>query len=156
MNRLQEMLITALSSTKLFEMAMDRAEMKNKIDALLPQIIENWCLVKYCHLTNNKQDLVNHWSHELYVHILRVARFELKKSSTVVKLKLVKELFNVYDFDTKPDLCTDWASGKFADEKLPDTYDKQIGESFVKNINKLYTQLVCGTRESIQKYVNSI
>ena len=48
MLNIKEYILEKLQNTLVFEMAYSRKELKTIFDDILDQIIENWCLVKYC------------------------------------------------------------------------------------------------------------
>lgn len=50
MNKLVEYLIKQLSKTKIFEMTYSREQYIDNIDDIADQIVENWCLIRYCTL----------------------------------------------------------------------------------------------------------
>ena len=62
---LKEYLLESLQSTYIFEMAYDRKHLKKMVDGLFAQIIENWCLVRYCTLYDPNNTTKNHWKKEL-------------------------------------------------------------------------------------------
>lgn len=64
----------------LAEMAFKKKVYMEKIDNLLPQIIENWCLVRHCVLTGKTNNLV-HWSNELIGHLYTVCRLHMKDNA---------------------------------------------------------------------------
>ena len=61
MNTLKEFLLESIQKTYVFEMAVSRKELKDKVDSLIYQIIENWCLVKHCTLYDSLNRNKNHW-----------------------------------------------------------------------------------------------
>ena len=79
------------------EMAMSLKDYKNKVESLMQQILENWCLVRYTTITGDKADLKNHWCLELSAHINNVASMKVKSGD---KHKALYSLWNMYDWDT--------------------------------------------------------
>lgn len=53
--QVQETISEYINNHFLFEMAYRRGVFKEKINCLLDQIIQNWCLVHYCTLVNREQ-----------------------------------------------------------------------------------------------------
>ena len=52
--QVQETISEYINSHFLFEMAYRRGVFKEKINCLLDQIIQNWCLVHYCVIVNRE------------------------------------------------------------------------------------------------------
>ena len=89
MNSIKEYLIETLSKTQLFEMAYNRKEFIRSCDNLHKQIVENWCLVKWCSLYNIKNPNLNHWRYELYSHCDNLYRMQIDSD----KYKAIKQSF---------------------------------------------------------------
>ena len=45
MKSIKEYILDAIQESYIFEMAYDRTEIKKRVEGLINQIIENWCLV---------------------------------------------------------------------------------------------------------------
>lgn len=45
MKSIKEYILDAIQESYIFEMAYDRKEIKKRVEGLINQIIENWCLV---------------------------------------------------------------------------------------------------------------
>ena len=91
MNRLKEYLLEALQQTDIFEMAESRKELKKDIDGLIKQIIENWCLVKYCSLYDPNHLTKNHWKNELESHMINIFEKKLKSGDSDTKYKVIHD-----------------------------------------------------------------
>ena len=96
MTTIKEYILEKLQNTLVFEMAYSRKELKNSFDCILDQIIENWCLVKYCSLydTNNINNNINknHWVNELTAHMYNILKRQLKNGDEDAKLQLLKSV----------------------------------------------------------------
>ena len=66
MKTILELLVESLSKTKIFEMAYSRQDYLHRIMGLNKQIVENWCLVKYCNLDDIENYNRLHWSNKEY------------------------------------------------------------------------------------------
>lgn len=80
------------------EMAKDLASYKNKLSYIAPQIIENWCLVRWCDLYRDDPKTINrnHWSVELKAHFKNVNKVKIKIKD---KLKHIKDIWiNYYEY----------------------------------------------------------
>ena len=78
MLNIKEYILEKLQNTLVFEMAYSRKELKNSFDGILDQIIENWCLVKYCSLYDEQNINKNHWANELTAHMYNILKRQLK------------------------------------------------------------------------------
>ena len=87
---IKEYILEKLQNTLVFEMAYSRKELKTIFDGILDQIIENWCLVKYCSLYDPTNINKNHWANELTAHMYNILRRQLKNGSEDAKLHLLK------------------------------------------------------------------
>ncbi len=125
MNYLKEYLVTALASTKLFEMAYSREKYIDKVNDLSRQIVENWCLIRYCTKYDPDNINKNHWKTELLAYCDTLYNLFVKtdkKSATETALisndelnapKHIEELlqikFNKEHFEIKDDICKEFA-----------------------------------------------
>ena len=89
---IKEYILEKLQNTSIFEMAYSRKELKNSFDSILDQIIENWCLVKYCSLYDGQNINKNHWANELTAHMYNILKRQLKNGSEDSKLQLLKSV----------------------------------------------------------------
>ena len=80
------------------EMALPRKNYKDKVDSLIPQILENWCLVHYCSIIG-RTEYKTHWSDELRGHLLTASRFSIKESDSMEsRMKVLQELWSENDY----------------------------------------------------------
>ena len=92
MTTIKEYILEKLQNTLVFEMAYSRKELKNSFDSILDQIIENWCLVKYCSLYDTSNINRNHWTNELTTHMYNILKRQLKNGGEDAKLQLLKSV----------------------------------------------------------------
>ena len=92
MTNIKEYILEKLQNTLVFEMAYSRKELKNSFDDILDQIIENWCLVKYCSLYDVQNTNKNHWVNELTVYMYNILKRQLKNGGEDAKLQLLKSV----------------------------------------------------------------
>ncbi|MBO6272460.1 hypothetical protein J6O48_06745 [bacterium] len=95
MNKFIEYIIKTFSETKLFEMAYDRKEFKKLIENLAYQIYENWCLIRYCSITNTKEELKIHWKSELRAYLRKICRAEFKLNRTTAIKEVLMNLLEL-------------------------------------------------------------
>lgn len=88
-----EKLMDLLENTKIFKMAISRAKYTDRLYNITNQIIENWCLIRYCSLTNSNLDLRSHWCSELAAHLFGIYYEKLKDDKSFnIKLNATKKL----------------------------------------------------------------
>ena len=92
MTTIKEYILEKLQNTLIFEMTYSRKELKNSFDSILDQIIENWCLVKYCSLYDTSNINKNHWVNELTAHMYNILNRQLKNGGEDAKLQLLKSV----------------------------------------------------------------
>lgn len=81
------------------EMALPRKDYKDKVDSLIPQILENWCLVRYCTITGRTEYKI-HWSDELRGHLLTISRFSIKGNDSIEsRRKVLQEIWSENDYN---------------------------------------------------------
>lgn len=137
------------------EMALPRKVVKKKIEDIFPQIIENWCLIHYAQLSNEKQDLVNHWKNELMAHISNAISHQIKDNDSYdSRKKLVNQI--IIDFDYTDYNIIDlkvWT--KFMKENI-DVDSKDYAKTlfdFVNAVNDIVHLISLKDRNAIKNYV---
>lgn len=95
MKSLFEYLIEKLSDTYLFEITYNRRVYMDNVDSLARQILENWCLIRYCTLSNREQTK-KHWQDELYAHITNLFQIRLKVDKKIATTTVLID-WNEYD-----------------------------------------------------------
>ena len=89
---IKEYILEKIQNTLVFEMAYSRKELKTIFDSILDQIMENWCLVKYCSLYDRNNVNKNHWANELTAHMYNILKRQLKNGGDDTKLQLLKSV----------------------------------------------------------------
>lgn len=103
---------------ELAEMSIPRKEYKKRIENLTQQLLEYWCLVRWCRNANLKtHPLRNHWAKELRTHLIAMANLNMKDGDYPKRLNLVREIWKERDFDDA-DTVRLIVSGKFDDEQI--------------------------------------
>lgn len=95
MKSIKEYLLNVIQESYIFEMAYDRKEIKKRVEGLINQIIENWCLIKYCSLYDNNNIYKHHWKQELKAHLYNIYEMTLKGGNAKTKYNLISEI--IYD-----------------------------------------------------------
>ena len=148
---IKNFLLEAISNTYLFEMAYSRQDYLRNISGLCYQIVENWCLVKYCNLYDEENYNRLHWSNELITHLNNLYDCKLKKglnkfNTTEYGLIEKAELDDI-------DVVEDLLYHKWRVEKLPNDTKNIIAKEFIKAL-PIICKLISGkNNEDIYNYV---
>lgn len=115
----------------LYEYAVRRSEFVYRVSSLLPQIIENWCLIRYCTLTGRERTK-EHWKTELNAHMSNIGYLSVKGNNKAEKrVKAIYEAFDERDFVGD---CSEriflYIENKFTNEKI------NLSDGIVKQVAK--------------------
>lgn len=143
----------------LFEMAYRRGVFKEKINCLLDQIIQNWCLVHYCTLVNREQ-LKKHWKEdELQTHLMKCASYNIQgNNSSKARAKALNELWSERDFNSNLNTINLIVNMKFRQEKIDVTTPiyQQCLYDCMKASNDIIKVIADANINNIIEYTNSI
>ena len=121
------------------EMALPIKLFKTRVDGLRLQLIQNWCLCKYCQLYCPENENFNHWVSELKAHMDNIKSLNVKKGN---KLTILNKMFiDDYDFN---DVNTIYRIivGKFKRENIMDVnIISKISTCFANSINDFINAL---------------
>ena len=141
------------------EMAVPRKEFKRKIDSLLNQIAENWCLIRFCQENETHKENINHWKIELRAYFVTIARNKIAGDNKfMTRYKAIKEtILNDNEFDNIENIEYR-VSTKFMEENLDYETDmfKDVCKEFQDDLEMLYRVLAKGDIGEIQMYINKI
>lgn len=148
-----------LSSDKgnmLIEMAMKRKSFKERVEHILPQIIENWCLIYYSRITNTNKKNINHWKSELDAHISSIISYQIKGNNSQQKRnKIILNLWDELDYNIAQTIAI-IVRNKFLKEHL-DVKSKEYFETceqFTNYSNYLiHTLSQYGNVDEVDKYL---
>ena len=126
MKSIKEYILDVIQESYIFEMAYDRKELKKRVEALTNQIIENWCLIKYCTLYDNENRNKNHWKQELRAHLYNIYEMKIKGGNATAKYNLISEII----FDKREITTTNKISliirNKFRIENIPIKFETNV------------------------------
>ena len=118
------------------EMAVPLKTYKARVDGLRFQLVENWCLCKWCQLFNPECENFAHWATELKTCIDNLKFLDIKNNIDKRKT-LIKMLVKDYDYDNA-NMIERIIRGKFVRENLTDNTQKsQVCTECADNINEL-------------------
>ena len=141
------------------EMAMSVKDYRKKVEVLLPQVLENWCLIRYSTLTGEMQEVKKLWKYELRAHINNIASIKLKNgNSQLTKRKALYTLWNMYDWDTDENCIAIRLYAKFDEENIPTNgaVFSQIVEDFKNETRALVGILTSDSNLEVMEYINNI
>lgn len=113
----------------LYEMALPRKYFIARVDCLIPQIVENYCLTKYAKKTNNR--LYHHWKTELLGHC-KTIRGLTPKSGDKERI-IYDEFVNSFELNNK-DKVLSMIEDKLEDEHISDDFTEYCND-FVQNMD---------------------
>ena len=117
--QINKVLCEYTNKVPLFEMAVRRGVFKERVNALLDQIIQNWCLVHYCTLTNRER-LKKHWKEdELQTHLMKCAGLNIQGNNSLkARIKALNEVWTERDFNSNVNTINLIVNTKFRHEKI--------------------------------------
>lgn len=115
------------------EMTVPLKTYRARVDGLRFQLVENWCLCKWCQLFNPECENFAHWITELKACIDNLKFLDIKNNIDKRKT-LIKMLVKDYDYDNA-NMIERIIRGKFVRENLNDNIQKiQVCTTFADNI----------------------
>lgn len=148
-----------LQRYSLNEMSMSLKDYKRRIERILLQIVQNWCLVRYASLSGTHKQLISYWRSELYAHLTNISSLKIKKGNKAdVKEKVLYDVINERDFDTDEQSISLVVSGKFFKKKISTNsqYYSEAISDFKENVKTLVNVILSGSEKVIRDYVLSI
>lgn len=158
-NVCQKVIREELQRYLITEMVYSLKEYKSRVDNLIPQIIENWCLIRYTTLSGDKKELREHWMTELIAHMTNVSQMKLKNcNSKLSKQNALYYLWNQRDIDNDENVIHLHIALKFKKEGIKtsgEIYANVIND-FKNNTKDIIKVLLSESHSTIVKYVNNI
>ena len=135
------------------EMALPLKTFRARVDNLRFQLIQNWCLLKYCQLYDSTNENFAHWGVEFKSSTDNLRDFEIK-GGIDKKKTLVKMFIEDYDYNEARKILV-IIRDKFDKEKITDaTKRKAVAEAFSSSIQGLI-DFLCDTSISNASYMNT-
>lgn len=156
MINIYEYIIEKLENTKLFEIAYSRSKYMDIVNDIAPQIIENWCLIRYSSL-NSKLQEHNHWIKELKAHIMKLQRSNIKTDKT----RATRSVFMDWMECNKSHQIKKCIEIKWEDEGFDINSDisEEVISDFVSYGIHEIIEIICNDRMNLQdlnNYLNNI
>ena len=135
------------------EMAIRLKEYKRKVDGLRFQLVENWCLCKYCQLFDPECENFKHWIVELKACINSLKLVDIKHGIDK-RRTLIRMLVNDYDYN-KTNMIVRIINDKFDLENINNnTQRASVASEFADNIQSLIDVISIDTI-STNSYINT-
>lgn len=136
--------------------ALNKSDFQEKVYNQIIQIVENWCLIKYCTLTNTDvNNCKNHWKVELRTAFKNAAFGKLKGNDSVQsRYKAIKSTFDkadISDYEQVEFVIRD----KFIAENISINSEEYIEviNLFIKNIDNI---IECIAAKDYYEYVENL
>lgn len=118
------------------EMAVPLKDYRARVDGLRFQLVENWCLCKWCQLFNPECENFAHWVTELKACIDNLKFLDIKNGIDK-RRTLTRLLVTDYDYNDA-NMIERIIRGKFVRENITNNTQKvRVCTEFADNINKL-------------------
>lgn len=146
-----EVVLERLGISMINEMALSIKDYIQKIDGLRFQLVENWCLCKWCQLFNIECETFIHWVKELstYINALKFINLKAGDKGKVLHRILVDD----YDYND-PDMIFNIIRDKFKVENINDANQlKVVSKEFALNVNGLI-DVISNATSSTDSYIN--
>lgn len=154
---IRESVSKVLGRRLIMEMAYSRSNYKIKADNEFPQVLINWCLVRYCSIIGGSR-LKKHWKGELRGHMLNISRYAIKGNDGWEKrLKVFKEIFKENDY-YNASFLTLVVANKFVEENINIRsvgFENTIIDC-ISGFEALFNAILSRDIDLIEEYVESI
>ncbi|MCF0210177.1 MAG: hypothetical protein HUK18_02495 [Bacteroidales bacterium] len=125
------------------EMAVPLKTYRTRVDGLRFQLVENWCLCKWCQMFSPECGNFAHWQSELKACIDNLKLLQIKSGTDKKKL-LKRMLVDDYDYD-ETSMIILILDGKFETEHISDAQRKIVADEFANSIHGLIEVISTGT-----------
>lgn len=141
------------------EMAMPLSDYKWRIENLIPQLVENWCLVSYCRLSGKNIRDKNHWQSELYATLKAMAAYRTARGNKAeTREKALYSIFSMLEIDRDEQAVNLLIYKKFHDENLPtegEIYNAVI-QDFISSIREIVDVILSQSPAEVLNYVKGL
>lgn len=136
----------------IYEMADNLSTFRLKLQDIMPQVIENWCLVKWCDMNPDElisKRLRNHWATELKAYMNKIVDRKVKcgRKDKVIISSIIDEM----ELNDKNEVAN-LIRNKFTKEGL-EKYINVMAEECANNI-KIICNVLSKTKYDVEDYVS--
>ena len=151
MKKLIDYILEHISYTVIFEMAYNRRQYCDAIFNLHTEIVQNWCLVKYCNMFDEENYNRLHWSKELTSYLEKLQNVKLKSGDKLRATKL--EFIDRAELDDEDEVFRKCKT-KWLDENLPLDKLSIVAKEFTNEIDNI-CKYICDPKFDIRHYAYS-
>ena len=152
-----ERVLTEKKRGIIVEMPYPRGKYKDKVDAELPQVFINYCLVRYRTLTNT-ESYKKHWKGEMRGHMYAISKYTLKGNDSIEsRRKIFNEILSENDYNM-PQFMSLTVCNKFIEEQInikSEEYEQAVIDC-IKSIPDISKLILNRNIDDIKSYVDSI
>ena len=154
-------LVSFREQEALNEMAMERKEYITFLKGgILMRLVQNWCLVRYCHLQPKFVTTCrNHWASELRAIVMEITTYKLCKDNNrrdkkrEATRKIIIDYFEYNDIETVARVI----HPKFYDENIRNYEDEQfMAIQFIKELDVIIDMITNGATDDIDAYIEEV
>lgn len=136
----------------IYEMADNLSTFRLKLQDIMPQVIENWCLVKWCDMNPDEltsKRLRNHWATKLKAYMNKIVDRKVKcgRKDKVIISSIIDEM----ELNDKNEVAN-LIRNKFTKEGL-EKYINVMAEECANNI-KIICNVLSKTKYDVEDYVS--
>ena len=143
----------------ILEYAESRKELDKSVFGLTVTLMQHWCLVRYCSVTN-RTNTKEHWKGEVFNYIYRIASTKVKPSNNrdIVYKMIAKRWLEMEELGSDTEKVMSFVENKFKEENicLPNEELRFYAEEFQRSIGDIINQMAYGDKASVMRYVNEI
>jgi hypothetical protein len=132
---------------------------KEKIDSIMEQLAQNWCLVRYGRLSSQNIQTLNHWKTELKASMLYMAAKNVTNDNSDKKRqKILETVWDENDFSTDMNAVDLTVTAKFENENLDQTIPEyqQTLKDFMNAKNEIISAIIAKSKDTIVEYVSNL
>lgn len=122
------------------EMAISLDDFLVRVEGIMFQLVQNWCLCKWCQMFNPENDLFSHWRNELSANLRFLMSPTLKNRRIDKGRHFSKVLVDDYDLDD-PERVYEEICDKFSKEHILDSESisnvRCVAGEFPKSISEI-------------------
>lgn len=148
-----------LKKDLILEYAESRKELDKSIFGITVTLMQHWCLVRYCTVTD-RAETKQHWKSEVFNYIYRIASTKVKPSNNrdIVAKMIEKRWFEMEELNSDTEKVIAFIENKFKEENIKITIEelKYYAKEFQNAMSDIIQQMAYGNKNSIMQYIENI
>lgn len=137
--------------------AISRSDFQKNIKNQICQIVENWCLIRFCELTNNDvNNCKNHWKDELKAACKNAAIQKIKgNDSSSSRLKAICKVFDDLEINSDYNVVDEIIVDKFVKEQI-DTNSEEYKQTINDFMNSCKDICISLATHKYREYIDNL